>query len=90
MARNQAQFYKGRSMTVFIQQHGCEHNRIVCDGGRAAVEEPGFYWVNTILGNLKTALRSTYHAIRPKYACLLPAISRRADTALPFPNFNIA
>lgn len=37
-------------------------------GGRASVEEPEFYWVNTILGNLKSALRSTYHAIRPKYA----------------------
>ena len=32
------------------------------------MEEPEFYWVNTILGNLKSALRSTYHAIRPKYA----------------------
>lgn len=47
---------------------GCEHDKIVCGGGRASVEEPEFYWVNTILGNLKSALRSTYHAIRPKYA----------------------
>ncbi len=47
---------------------GCHHDRIVCGGGRASVEEPEFYWVNTILGNLKSALRSTYHAIRPKYA----------------------
>ena len=27
-----------------------------------------FRWVNTILGNIKNALRGTYHAIRPKYA----------------------
>ena len=27
-----------------------------------------FRWVNTILGNIKSALRGTYHAIRPKYA----------------------
>jgi ISXO2-like transposase domain len=47
---------------------GCEHERIVCGGGRASVEEPKFYWVNTILGNLKSALRSTYHAVRPRYA----------------------
>ena len=47
---------------------GCEHDKIVCGGGRASVEEPEFYWVNTILGNLKSALRSTYHSIRPKYA----------------------
>ena len=25
-------------------------------------------WVNTILGNIKNALRGTYHAVRPKYA----------------------
>ena len=33
-----------------------------------ALERPEFRWVNTILGNIKSALRGTYHAIRPKYA----------------------
>lgn len=47
---------------------GCEHDKIVCGGGSASVEEPEFYWVNTILGNLKSALRSTYHAVSSKYA----------------------
>lgn len=51
-----------------VKAAGCEHDPIVCGGGRASVEEPEFYWVNTTLGNLKSALRSTYHAIRPKYA----------------------
>lgn len=51
-----------------VTDAGCIHHKIVCGGGRASVEEPEFYWVNTILGNLKSALRSTYHAIRPKYA----------------------
>lgn len=51
-----------------VTQAGCLHHRIVCGGGRASVEEPAFYWVNTILGNLKSALRSTYHAVRPRYA----------------------
>ena len=51
-----------------VTEAGCSHDRMVCGGGRAAVEEPEFYWVNTILGNLKSALRSTYHAVRPKYA----------------------
>jgi len=51
-----------------VTQAGCDHNKIVCGGGRASVEEPEFYWVNTILGNLKSSLRSTYHAVRPKYA----------------------
>ena len=47
---------------------GCKHNKIVCGGGRASVEKPEFYWVNTVLGNLKSALRSTYHSLKPKYA----------------------
>jgi len=47
---------------------GCVHDKIVCGGGRASVEEPEFYWVNTILGNLKSALRSSYHSFQPKYA----------------------
>ena len=51
-----------------VVEAGCLHDKIVCGGGRASVEKPEFYWVNTILGNLKSSLRSTYHAIRPKYA----------------------
>lgn len=51
-----------------VTQTGCEHDKIVCGGGRASVEEVEFHWVNTILGNLKSALRGTYHAVRPKYA----------------------
>ncbi|QFT55941.1 ISXO2-like transposase domain protein [Microbulbifer sp. THAF38] len=51
-----------------VTEANCVHDKIVCGGGRASVEEPEFYWVNTVLGNLKSALRSTYHAIRPKYA----------------------
>jgi hypothetical protein len=47
---------------------GCSHDRIVCGGGKASVEEPEFYWVNTVLGNVKSALRSTYHSIKPKHA----------------------
>ena len=40
---------------------------VVCSG-RAAVERREFRWVNAILGNIESALRGTYHAIRPKYA----------------------
>lgn len=45
------------------------HERHVVGGGRQAVQRPEFRWVNTILGNLKTALSGTYHAIdHAKYA----------------------
>ncbi|MCO1334641.1 IS1595 family transposase [Microbulbifer sp. OS29] len=50
-----------------ITEAGCVHDKIVCGGRRAFAEEPEFYWVNTVLGNLKSALRSSYHTIRPKY-----------------------
>jgi transposase-like protein len=38
------------------------HRRIMTGSGRKAVKKPEFYWVNTLLGNLKTALSGTYHA----------------------------
>ena len=47
---------------------GCAHEKVVVGSGRASVQHPEFRWVNTILGNIKSALRGTYHAIRPKYA----------------------
>jgi len=52
--------------TAFAEE-GHSHDRVVCGGGRASVEEPKFYWVNTILGNLKSTFRGIYHAVRPKY-----------------------
>jgi len=47
---------------------GCVHEPIVTGGGKAALERPEFRWVNTMLGNVKTALRGTYQATRPKDA----------------------
>ncbi len=47
---------------------GCMHEPIVVGSGRQAVVRPEFRWVNTILGNIKSALRGTCHAVRPKYA----------------------
>ena len=37
-----------------VTQAGCGHQAVISGGGRAAVEKTGFYWVNTVLGNLKT------------------------------------
>ena len=39
-----------------VEAAGCRHQGISSGGGRAAVEKPEFYWVNTVLGNLKSAL----------------------------------
>ena len=45
---------------------GRAHEGVVV--GSASVQRPEFRWANTILGNIKSALHGTYHAIRPKYA----------------------
>ena len=46
----------------------CVHVPMVTGGGRTAAQYPEFHWVNTIPGNVKSALRGTYQAVRPKYA----------------------
>jgi len=48
---------------------GAGHERIVTGGGKASVKLPQFRAVNTLLGNLKTAITGTYHAFGfAKYA----------------------
>ena len=48
---------------------GAEHQRVVTGGGKASVERPEFKAINTLLGNLKTAITGTYHAFDfAKYA----------------------
>ena len=48
---------------------GAEHERVVTGGGAASVKLPQFKAISTVLGNLKTALKGTYHAFDfAKYA----------------------
>jgi transposase-like protein len=48
---------------------GAEHERHVTGGGKASVKLPQFRAINTLLGNLKTAIAGTYHAFAfAKYA----------------------
>ena len=51
-----------------VSEAGCQHDPVVTGGGKASVERVEFRWVNTILGNVKTAMRGTYQAVRAKYA----------------------
>ncbi len=46
---------------------GCRHQPIVTGSGARAVRIPAFKWVNTTIGNLKNAIKGTYHAIRPRH-----------------------
>lgn len=50
-------------------QFGAVHDRTVTGGGKGSVKLEQFWAINTVLGNLKTALTGTYHAIKfAKYA----------------------
>ena len=51
-----------------VSAAGCAHEKVVVGSGKASVEHPEFRWVNTLLGSIKSELRPTYHAVRPKYA----------------------
>ena len=46
---------------------GCSHIAIPTGGGPPSLGHPIFFWINTVLGNVKNALHGTYHALRPKY-----------------------
>jgi hypothetical protein len=47
---------------------GCEHRQVLTGSGKKAGKNPVFTCMNTILGNLKTSLRGTYHSFHPMYA----------------------
>ena len=52
-----------------VQIVGAAHERMVTGGGKASADLPQFRAINTVLGNLKTALSGTYHAFDfAKYA----------------------
>ena len=50
------------SFAAVINQ-GCSHTVMVSGGGRKSVENPSFKWVNTALGNIKSALTGTYRHV---------------------------
>lgn len=51
-----------------IDEAGCHHIPVAAGGGRPSPYQRTFKWVNTILGNVKNALRGTFHAVREKHA----------------------
>lgn len=50
-----------------IKNASCSHQSIVTGGGPDSVEIKEFRWVNTMLGNVKTAIRGSYHSISEKH-----------------------
>ena len=50
-----------------VQKAQCVHEPHVIGGVKEAMQHPRFKWVNTILGNIKNALRGTYHSFHKKH-----------------------
>ena len=58
----------GLSCWPAVAKAGCAHFPMVTGSGRQAAKWAPFRWVNTVLGNIKTALAGTYHHVSPKHA----------------------
>ena len=50
-----------------VADAGCTHYPILAGSGRRAAQHPSFRWINTVLGNIKTAITATYKAVRKKH-----------------------
>jgi hypothetical protein len=58
-------FSDGLSCFPAVAAAGCDHVPVVI-GRRKPQEVPLFQWLNTIIGNMKTALNGTHHAFNFK------------------------
>src|SRR3954454_15710591 len=58
----------GLSCWPAVEKAGCSHRPMVTGSGKRAAGWTPFRWVNTTLGNVKTALAGTYHHVSPKHA----------------------
>jgi transposase-like protein len=58
----------GLSCRPAVGKAGCSHRPMATGAGKKAAGWTPFRWVNTTLGNIKTALVGTYHHVSPKHA----------------------
>ena len=58
----------GLACFAAVMDAGCSHTVSISGGGRKAAEKPCFKWVNTALGNIKSAIVGTYRHISAKHA----------------------
>ena len=76
-----------------VGKAGCVHQPIITGSGRRAALTPAFKWVNTTLGNIKSAIAGTYRAIRDKHVPRYLAefeyrFNRRYDLAAMIPRLG--
>ena len=58
----------GLSCWPAVEKAGCCHSPMITGSGRRAARWAPFRWVNTTLGNIKTAIAGTYHHVSDKHA----------------------
>ena len=58
----------GLSCWPAVERAGCKHFPMLTGSGKRAANWAPFRWVNTTLGNIKTALVGTYRHVSPKHA----------------------
>jgi transposase-like protein len=58
----------GLSCWPAVEKAGCDHFPMVTGSGKQAARWAPFRWVNTVLGNIKTAIAGTYHHVSAKHA----------------------
>src|SRR4051812_10161477 len=58
----------GLSCWPAVEKAGCSHHPMATGSGKKAASWTPFKWVNTCLGNIKTAIAGTYHHVSPKHA----------------------
>jgi hypothetical protein len=58
----------GLSCFQAISENGYQHEAIIVGSGANSMKNPEFKWVNTTLGNIKSALVGTYRAVSNKHA----------------------
>jgi transposase-like protein len=78
-----------------IADAGLEHQAVITGSGPSSVQIPEFHWVNTMIGNVKNAMRGTYHHASanhlPRYlAEFCYRFNRRFDLAAMLPRLGYA
>ena len=58
----------GLSCWPAVEKAGCQHFPMATGSSKRAASWAPFKWVNTCLGNIKTALAGTYHHVSAKHA----------------------
>lgn len=82
----------GLACFAAVLDAGCHHVSIATGGGPQSVNREEFTWVNTMIGNVKNAIRGAYHAINPKHlprylAEFCYRFNRRFDLEAMMPRF---